>query len=213
MSIFNYKYCDEILLHYCDTDIDLCNILIRINKYYYGLINDNDIYKSWISLLNYNKNHRRHSKIQNDLFLNACKKRNTVICNYIINKFSDINIHEENEHAFRASCGYGQLEIAKWLIDLDMQKNFTPIDIHAHCETGFRWNRENGQHKNTFQWSCGNGQLEIAKWLIDLGTQKNFTPIDIHVYEEGVFRWNCFNSHFNISKSPFAAACSRVFLL
>ena len=56
MSIFNYKYDDEILLYYCDADIDLYNILKCINRYYYDLISTNDNYKSWISLLDYCEN-------------------------------------------------------------------------------------------------------------------------------------------------------------
>ena len=55
MSIFNYKYGDEILLYYCAADIDLYNILKCINKYYYNVINADDNYKSWISLLDYSK--------------------------------------------------------------------------------------------------------------------------------------------------------------
>lgn len=46
MSIFNYQYIDEILLHYRGTDIDLCSILKGINKYYYSMINANDNYKT-----------------------------------------------------------------------------------------------------------------------------------------------------------------------
>ena len=200
MSILNYKYCDEILLHYCSTDIDLCNILKHLNKYYYGLINDNNIYKSWVSLLDHNKDHCIHSNFQNNLFMNVCKKGNIIICNYIINKFNGINIHEEDEHAFRASCGYGQLEIAQWLIDLGMQKNFTPIDIHAKCEVAFQRTWKNIRYKSTFQWSCTNGQLEIAKWLVDLSMQKNFTPIDIHAHNEYAFRVSCYHGQLEIAK-------------
>lgn len=71
MSIFNYKYSDEILLYYCGTDIDLCNTIKCINKYYYNLINNNDNYKSWVSLLNFNKSHRILSNFQDNLFFKS----------------------------------------------------------------------------------------------------------------------------------------------
>ena len=74
MSIFNYKYVDEILLHYCSTDIDLCNILKCLNKYYYSIINNNDNYKSWISLLDYNKKNIVYIKFKNNLFIMLVKK-------------------------------------------------------------------------------------------------------------------------------------------
>lgn len=96
MSIFKYQYIDEILLQYCNADIDLFHILKRINKYYCAIIIINDNYKFWISLLNDNK-----KKSNNKLFVDACSKGNIVICNYIINKFNNININANNERAFR----------------------------------------------------------------------------------------------------------------
>lgn len=78
------------------------------------------------------------------------------------------------EFAFRHSCSKGYLEIAKWLIDLSLQKNFTQINIHKFDESAFRY-------------SCVRGHLEVAKWLVDLGMQKYFTPIDIHAAENRLF--------------------------
>lgn len=156
MSIFTYKYGDEILLYYNNTDIDLCNILKCINKYYYNLINTNDNHKNLTSLLDYSKkNYENTIKFKNRLFLNACEKGNMIICNYLINKFNDIDIHVENEYAFQLSCEHGYLEISKWLVDLSLQKNFIPINIHANNEAAF-------------QKSCMNNHLEVAKWLVNL---------------------------------------------
>ena len=172
MSIFNYEYCDEILLHYCETDIDLYNILKCLNKYYYSIINANDNYKSWISLLNVRLSHDK-----NVLFVKACRGGNIVICNYLLNKFNDINIHAHNEWAFRCSCEFGHLKVSKWLVDLNSQNKFTCVDIHTNSDYAFRW-------------SCTNGHLEVCKWLINLSLQEN----------EYAFRYSCIYADLEVAK-------------
>ena len=41
-----------------------------------------------------------------------------------------INIHVNNEEAFRLSCTNGHINVAQWLYELSIQNN-QPIDIHA----------------------------------------------------------------------------------
>lgn len=41
MEVIN-EYVDKILLYYYNWDIDLHNILKRLNKYYYAIISNND---------------------------------------------------------------------------------------------------------------------------------------------------------------------------
>jgi hypothetical protein len=65
-----------------------------------------------------------------------------------------INIHANNEEAFRKSCKYERLEIAKWLYKIS-KENGEIINIHANNEEAFRK-------------SCKYGRLEIAKWLCSL---------------------------------------------
>ena len=74
--------------------------------------------------INYNKNYIYSINSKNNLFRNACRRGNMAVCNYLINKFNDIDIHEDDDAAFRYSCENGHLEIAKWLVDLSLQKNF-----------------------------------------------------------------------------------------
>src|SRR6056297_1461905 len=96
-----------------------------------------------------------------------------------------IDIHAQDEYAFRLSCGNGHLEIVKWLIQLGQDEG-NPIDIHAQDDFAFRF-------------SCGNGNLEIVKWLIQLGKEEG-QPIDIHAENDLAFRKSCMNGHFEIAK-------------
>lgn len=71
MSIFSHEYVDKLLLHYCCTNIDLCDVLKCVNKYYYGIIINNDNYNIWISLLNVSKNYKYSINSKNNLFMHA----------------------------------------------------------------------------------------------------------------------------------------------
>ena len=87
----------------------------------------------------------------------------------------NINIHMDNEYAFRKSCQSGYLDVAKWLYSLGN------INIHIDDEFAFRW-------------SCENGHLDVAQWLYSLGN------INIHIDDEYAFRWSCFYGHLDVAK-------------
>ena len=122
---------------------------------------------------------------KNNLFLSACEKGNIIVCNYLINKFNNIDIHTKNYCTFRYSCAYGHLNIAKRLVYLGFQKKFTPVDIHA-------------VHEFAFRYCCDNGHLDVAKWLVNLGLQ-NFTPINVHIFDYA-FRGSCRHGHMEVAK-------------
>jgi hypothetical protein len=96
-----------------------------------------------------------------------------------------LNIHKDNDFAFRESCKNGYLEVVKWLYDVGLQLN-SPINIHEDEERAFRW-------------SCWCGHLEVSKWLYDLSLQLN-SPINIHVIGEHAFRWSCMNGYLEVAK-------------
>ena len=100
-----------------------------------------------------------------------------------------IDISMEDELAFRYSCEKGNLELAKWL--LEMKPN---IDISALSDYSFRLACCNG-HLHIAKWllqikpmitienlifysTCENGYLEIAKWLFQINPK-----INISIYE------------------------------
>jgi hypothetical protein len=53
-----------------------------------------------------------------------------------------IDIHADNEYAFRTACQYDHLEVARWLFELDHK-----IDIHANNDEIFRY-----RHPKIVEW-------------------------------------------------------------
>jgi hypothetical protein len=97
-------------------------------------------------------------------------------------EYSSIDIHADDEYAFRWSCENGHLPIVKYLILL---KEYRRIDIHANDEYAFRE-------------ACENGHLEIVQFLLTL--EPEYEQINIHADDEYAFRWSCYNGHLQIVK-------------
>ena len=110
-------------------------------------------------------------------FINACRDGDLDNAKQLLLLNQNIDIHADDEYAFRYSCAYGHLDVAKWLWSLDQN-----IDIHADDEYAFRY-------------SCIYGHLELAKWLWSLNQN-----INIHVDDECAFRWSCGYGHLEVAK-------------
>ena len=85
----------------------------------------------------------------------------------------DINISAKDEDAFKSSCSYGHLEMAKWLLSIKPD-----INIFAQYEYAFRS-------------SCNNGHLEVAKWLLQETMKRNKVfktniPDELNIHTEYV---------------------------
>lgn len=95
-----------------------------------------------------------------------------------------VDIHKEEDRAFRFSCIYGHLSVAQWLYRLDPE-NVNPDDyvtrlislscIYGHLSVA-QWLYSLSGHKidlydaaRTFRQSCEKGHLHIAQWLYQLG--------------------------------------------
>ena len=107
-----------------------------------------------------------------------------------------INIHTNNEEAFRYAARNGHLNILKYLISLHntsssglpsfmIRNTHKKINIHAKDEWAFRW-------------AAICNHLNILKFLISL--HNTYGKINIHTYDDWAFRWAAFNGHLNILK-------------
>ena len=140
-------------------------------------------------------------------FVNLCRHgKFTKAKEFYQDNADKVDIHANNEEAFRSSCKYGNVKFAKWLIEISKMninplheqnrqtyeytslpttEYIRPINIHANNEEGFIW-------------CCKYGHLEMAKWLYNLGFQKNEKRINIHACEEYAFYSAFNNSHKHI---------------
>ena len=157
MSIL-LKDLDTAIINYCDVEIDYKNIL-QINKYYNNIIMNDNLFLDLKRIIEMKIN----MKDKKNLFIYSCRMGFKFFVKYLVLKYK-INIHANDENAFRSSCENGHIETVKYLIELANQPNYQQINIHADDEYAFRW-------------SCQNGDIEIAKYLIELGNQAGMIPI------------------------------------
>ena len=91
-------------------------------------------------------------------------------------RYPNINISYNDECAFRHACYNKQLDIAKWLL------NVNP-DIHISV------------FNDAFQQSCRMGHLDVVEWLISVKPD-----IDISFNHDLVFRNACYDGYLDLAK-------------
>lgn len=101
-------------------------------------------------------------------FINICTNEHLRLAKYFLETFPDINIHWNNECAFRRACRENNFKTAKWLI-----KKYPTIYVHAKQESAFRK-------------ACKKNNFAIAKWLL-----QNYPTINIHARDDYAFRKLC----------------------
>ena len=150
-------------------------------------------------------------------FISSCSKGQYHVVDWLYTLYRQdpinypINIHADNDMAFRYACENGHLGMAQWLYSLDGY-----IDIHAVNEYAFRmscqnkhcdimlWLLELGEiniHVNdefVFRCLCGMGQIKLAKLLIQISQESN-SPINIRACDDYAFRWACWKNNLEVA--------------
>ena len=121
--------------------------LMRVNKNYYEKIKHQKLILEWNEM-------KLIKNSINCIFQRSCVKGYINYAKSLITRYDKIDIHADNEYAFRLACQYGHLSVARWLVDLH-EYGYGKIDIHIIGELAF-------------QFACQNGHLDVAKWLIGL---------------------------------------------
>jgi hypothetical protein len=85
-----------------------------------------------------------------------------------------VDIHANDDLAFRLACWRGHLAVAQWLLGLG-------VDIHSTDDWAFRL-------------ACESGQLVVAKWLVGMG------GVDIHALHDGALRCACDKGHLGLGR-------------
>jgi hypothetical protein len=120
-------------------------------------------------------------KEKNESFCYCCEKGYIYMAKWI-HRLGGVNIHDNDDRAFRRSCEFDHLEIAKWLYSIG-------ANIHAHNDRAFRR-------------SCRYGNYEMAKWLCSIG-------IDINIQPNRTFKVPCFYLLVLQDHEPLHAYCGH----
>ncbi len=98
-------------------------------------------------------------------FLEACKSGRIEQAKQLVTEHQ-VDVHGNDEDAFKWACRNGYIEIAKWLVQ-DHQ-----VDVHIDYEKAFRW-------------AQNNGQIKITNWLIE------DHQVDEHATDKMLFKIAC----------------------
>jgi hypothetical protein len=143
------------------------------------------------------------------LFDRVCQRGQLSVAQWLHDR-SGLDIHVENDRAFRLICENGHLSIAQWLVSLG------GVNIHANKDESFGGACEHG-HLIVAQWllqfgevdihasddrafrrACENGHLSVAQWLYSLG------GMNIHSLSEYAFRLSCEGGHLSVAQWLFS---------
>lgn len=214
--LFQIPEIEAIIISFLNKSIDHQK-LVLINKYFYQITTCD---KTYLELRKFSRKMKslrvyssgKHNKLT-ITFMKSCKYGYPLVAKHLYQMYSDrINIHADNEYAFRWSCHNGCVDIVQFLLSLNDK-----IDIHAENECAFRWSCEKGhiiitnlllsldkfdihvENEYAFTWSCANGHLDTVKLLIGLDNK-----INIHINNDYAFFKSCLNGHIDTVKFLFS---------
>lgn len=158
-STHPYPELEQMIFDYLDPLTDY-KLMLLVNKYYCDLFGKNRLYIE-LKTISVEKNNiycyyreccycvkKSVNKIHCH-FINACKNGYILTIKFLLENFK-INIHIDDDYAFRLACENGHTETVKYLFSLDNK-----INIHA-------------VNNDAFVKACMNNHLDIAKYLVSL---------------------------------------------
>ncbi len=171
---FSYEYINSSLCAYSDNNQDnttFSMIASWIFSKCEKLRNNEDLIKELFTHALQHENYdlgyiifSQHQFNLTELFITYCRASNSL---EYINRLqwmmtlpnNNIDIHHNNEEAFRYLCDYAPIEVVKWLYD------FGGIDIRAEDDYGFKI-------------ACENSKIELAIWLTELVPEYGIEMMD-----------------------------------
>ena len=175
--------------------LDDYKIFRQTNKYYNELIKNNKFYME-LKELNYKADvYISHAELQDNGFIRfifqmcksfsfskACYYGYINIVKYLYKKYQ-LNIHENDEMAFRSSCINGQKNIAEWLYNLS-KNDKVKININ----------------KDIFRNVCINGHKDVAQWIYNLSKIDNSIIINIKDTDMNILRQSHDDAHKEVTE-------------
>lgn len=192
--LFPIAEIENIILSYVD-NFDDYHRLILVNKYFYDIVANDRMYVEFRNFHLAQKKFYIYANItmtfnyryRQDNFLKACRNGYLQVAKYLFKKYrNNINIHTDNEYAFRSACENGHIELVKWLLSL--QNIHGKINIHIDDEYAFRL-------------ACENGHIELVKFLYSVDN-----TINVCACEEYAFRYSCIKGHLEVAKWIYSLA-------
>ena len=112
-------------------------------------------------------------------FIELCREGFLEEARIMLNENPDIDIHYDNELAFRESCKENNIYIAKWLLEIKPDINVSEMKDDAFCAICCKGNDIKG-----------NSSFEFAKWLF-FGTWHSavayFIPLALFTFNDAFF--------------------------
>lgn len=167
---------DFLIIHLLD--IPELTIMVSTNKYFHDIVTKTKLYQQYWNLQHYTYKNPYY------MFLRSCKKGYLEYAKSLVQRHSQLNIHDGNEHPFQLCCYSGNLAMCQWMINLG-ERLGTLIEIHIDDDLAFTN-------------ACTKNRINVAKWLIELG-EKSYGKINIH-------------SMYSTHKDIFTEACIRNYM-
>lgn len=110
------------------------------------------------------------------VFWTACVQGRLDMAKWALSQ-GGVDIHEDEDHAFRWACFYDQLEVAQWLYSKDVPH--TVLNM-------------------VFPFACSYGRLKVVRWLSSLD------KVDIHADDDLAFQLACMYGKLDVAQWLYA---------